>query len=101
MTLLVIDLRLPENFHPANAAELLARLMELGHQVLVYVISFYVLSLCWFGAVRTAMRGEAVSGQYSRWALAYLLVITFVPFTTMVLGAMPGSRRRCGSMRPT
>ncbi len=33
MTLLVIDLRLPESFHAADsAAELLACLMELGYQ---------------------------------------------------------------------
>ena len=79
MTLLVIDLRLPENFKPQDASELLHRLGELGNQMLVYVISFFVLSRCWLGSVGTASRGEHVSEGYTHWALFYLLLITFVP----------------------
>jgi uncharacterized membrane protein len=86
MTLLVIDLRLPENFHPKEAAELLHRLGELWNQVVVYVVSFYVLGLRWTGMVQMAPRGEEVSEQYTRWSLLHLLLITLVPFTTMVLG---------------
>jgi uncharacterized membrane protein len=86
MTLLVIDLKLPEGFHPKDAAELLHRLGELGSQVLVYAMSFYVLGLRWIGMVQLAPRGEEVSEQYTRWALVHLLLITFVPFTTMVVG---------------
>jgi uncharacterized membrane protein len=69
MTLLVIDLRLPEGFHPADASELLHGLAELWNQALVYVISFYVLSLRWTGLVRKSPRGETVSEQYTQWAL--------------------------------
>jgi uncharacterized membrane protein len=85
MTLLVIDLRLPETFHPADANELLNRLVELGNQMLMYVVSFYVLGLRWVGMVQLAPRGEAVSEAYTKWALIHLLLITFVPFTTMVV----------------
>ena len=45
MTLLVIDLRLPENFQPQNSSELLQRIAELGSQMFVYAVSFYVLAL--------------------------------------------------------
>jgi uncharacterized membrane protein len=86
MTLLVIDLRLPENFHPKDAAELLHRLGEFWNQVLMYIVSFYVLGLRWTGLVRMTPRGEEVSEQYTRWALLHLLLITLVPFTTMVMG---------------
>ena len=89
MTLLVIDLRLPENFHPHDAAELLRRLTELSSQLLVYVLSFYVLALRWVGMVRLAPRGEEVSEPYAKWALVHLLLITFVPFTTMAIGRYP------------
>ncbi len=85
MTLLVIDLRLPESFQPKDAAELLHRLAELGTQVLMYAVSFYVLGLRWIGMVHLAPRGEEVSEQYTKWALLHLLLITFVPFTTMVV----------------
>jgi uncharacterized membrane protein len=85
MTLLVIDLRLPEGFHPADASELLHGLAELWNQALVYVISFYVLSLRWTGLVRKSPRGETVSEQYTQWALVHLLPVTLVPFTTTVV----------------
>lgn len=86
MTLLVIDLRLPESFNPKDAAELLHRLTETWNQVLVYALSFYVLGLRWIGMVQLTPRGEEVSEQYIRWSLAHLLLITFVPFSTMVVG---------------
>ena len=89
MTLLVIDLRLPESFHPQDGAELLHRLAELGNQALVYIISFYVLSMRWVGLVRTVPRGEEVSAEYTLWALVHLLVVTLVPFATMVVGRYP------------
>lgn len=85
MTLLVIDLRLPESFEPRTAAELVNRLHELGGPILVYVISFYVLAMRWIGMVRTVPHGEAVSDEYTRWALVHLFLITFVPFSTVVM----------------
>jgi uncharacterized membrane protein len=85
MTLLVIDLRLPENFHPADAPELLHSLAALWNQALVYVISFYVLSLRWTGLVRMSPRGETVGEQYTKWALVHLLPVTLVPFSTTVV----------------
>lgn len=89
MTLLVIDLRLPDSFHPQSAAELLQRIKDLGPQLLVYVISFYVLALRWTGMVKLAPRGEQVSDAYTQWALVHLLLITCVPFTTMLIGRYP------------
>ena len=45
MTLLVIDIKLPEGLHPATGAELLDALSALKTQFLVYIISFLVLGL--------------------------------------------------------
>jgi len=89
MTLLVIDLRLPETFQPQSAADLLHRIVELGSQLLVYVISFYVLALRWTSMVKLAPRGEEVSEAYTKWAMLHLLLITLVPFTTMLIGRYP------------
>ncbi len=85
MTLLVIDLRLPEDFRPADASELLYRLAALGNQALVYVISFYVLGLRWTGLARISPRSEMVSEQYTKWTLMHLLPVTLVPFVTTVV----------------
>ena len=89
MTLLVIDLRLPEGFSPRDGRELVRGLSALGNQALVYVVSFYVLGLRWFGIVRSAPRSEEVNERYTRTALVNLLLTTFVPFTTMVVGRYP------------
>lgn len=86
MTLLVIDLRVPEGFDPKSAAELLQHLAGLWNQVLLYVVSFYVLSLRWIGMVRIDPRGEQVGQSFTLWAMVHLLLITFVPFTTMMVG---------------
>lgn len=86
MTLLVIDLRLPESFNPKDSAELIHRISELGVQFLAYVVSFYVLGLRWVGLVQMTPRGEEVSEQYTKWSLVHLLLVTLVPFTTMLVG---------------
>jgi uncharacterized membrane protein len=82
MTLLVIDLRLPEGFRPADASELLYGLAGLWNQAVVYVISFYVLSLRWTGLARISPRSEMVSERYTKWTLMHLLPVTLVPFVT-------------------
>ena len=89
MTLLVIDLRLPESFHAADSGALLDHIMDLGNQFLVYVVSFYVVCLRWMGMVQLAPRGEEVSDTYTKWAMVHLLLITLVPFTTMLIGRYP------------
>jgi Endosomal/lysosomal potassium channel TMEM175 len=45
MTLLVLDVRLPENFEPQNATELIEALRGLVPKFVPYVISFIVLGL--------------------------------------------------------
>jgi uncharacterized membrane protein len=86
MTLLVLDIRLPENFHPADDAELLHGLLGLWPKVLPYVLSFGVLGLRWLANIEIRTRAEYVNREYVNWWLLYLLLITCVPFTTIVVG---------------
>ena len=86
MTLLVIDLKLPENFHPATAAEFLHGLAELQTQFLVYIISFIVLGLRWMSLAKLSRLHETVEDRYVQWSLAHLFLITCIPFSTMVMG---------------
>ena len=86
MTLLVLDLRLPDSFEPKDGSELLHRLFEVAHPAIIYALSFYVLALRWVSMVRIAPRGESVSDEYIKWAMLHLLLVTFVPFTTMTVG---------------
>src|ERR1043165_3669364 len=86
MTLLVIDLKLPESFHPSNAEELLHGLGELKTQFLVYIVSFIVLGLRWMSLAKLSRKHETVEDSYVHWSLLHLLLITLVPFSTMVVG---------------
>jgi uncharacterized membrane protein len=86
MTLLVLDLRLPESFHPRDAGELLRGLYGLVPVFVPYVLSFAVLGLRWISSVQVRTRAEHVGRSYARWWLAYLLLVTCVPFTTTVAG---------------
>ena len=86
MTLLVLDLRLPEGFNPSSTPELVNALRDLQSQYLAYIISFYVLGLRWLAQVSERGVPEMVSGTYGRWVLVYLFFITSIPFSTMVVG---------------
>src|SRR5579871_4287106 len=86
MTLLVLDVRLPEDFHPANGNELLQGFTRLWPKFLPYVLSFGVLGLRWVASIQVRTRAQYFNREYVNWWLAYLLLITFVPFSTIAVG---------------
>jgi uncharacterized membrane protein len=89
MTLLALDIRLPADFEPSTAPELLSALLALLPKFIPYTISFLVLGLRWLAGVQIQFRSETVSPVYARWWLFYLFLITCVPFTTVVIGRFP------------
>jgi uncharacterized membrane protein len=86
MTLLVLDVKLPDDFQPHDAAELLRGFGDLWPKFLPYVLSFGVLGLRWLSNIQTRSSAEYVSREYTNWWLLYLLLITCVPFSTIVVG---------------
>ena len=88
MTLLVLDLRLPEDFNPVNDQEFLKALLALWPKFLPYALSFLVLGLRWRALVR-ARTAESFGDGYFWWWLLFLLLVTCVPFSTMVIGRFP------------
>jgi uncharacterized membrane protein len=86
MTLLVLDVRLPEEFRPSSAWELVHGLSALWDKFFPYVLSFLVLGLRWLSNVQLRIRSEWFGREYAKWWLLYLLLVTCVPFTTMVVG---------------
>ena len=86
MTLLVLDVRLPEEFHPRDAAELLGGIVNLWPKFLPYVLSFAVLGLRWLASIEIRSRAEFYNRAYVNSWLFYLLLITCVPFSTIVVG---------------
>jgi uncharacterized membrane protein len=86
MTLLILDVRLPDDFHPKDAGDLVQGLLDLWPKFLPYVLSFGVLGLRWLANVEVRSKAEYVNREYVNWWLLYLFLITCVPFTTIVVG---------------
>ncbi|MGJ4932222.1 TMEM175 family protein [Bradyrhizobium sp. HKCCYLS2038] len=86
MTLLALDVRLPDDFHPRDAHQLLDGIANLWPKFFPYVLSFAVLGLRWLSNAQMRSRADDVPQEYVRWCLLYLMLITFVPFTTTVVG---------------
>ncbi len=85
MTILVLDLRLPDSFEPDQSG--LAHALEgLWPKFFPYALSFYVLGSTWLANIKLRSRGEFLSRQYVRWWLLYLLIATCLPFSTSVVG---------------
>jgi len=86
MTLLVLDVRLPEEFHPRDGAELWQGIGNLWPKFLPYILSFTVLGLRWIAGIEIRSRAEYYDRAYVNLWLFYLLLITCVPFSTIVVG---------------
>jgi len=86
MTLLVVKVDLPEDFHPTSSAELISALLGLGGTFIAYVVSFLVLATFWLGRARTKEEPEEASGAYAWSVLFHLFFVTLMPFSMIVAG---------------
>jgi len=86
MTLLVVNLDLPEDFHPSSAAELISALLDLGGTLIAYVITFLVLASFWLGRARTKEEPESASAAYAWSLFSHLFFVTLLPFSMIVAG---------------
>jgi uncharacterized membrane protein len=85
MTILVLDLRLPDSFDPGEGGVAHA-LQGLWPKFLPYALSFYVLGSTWLANIKLRSKGEFLSRRYVSWWLLYLLIATCLPFSTSVVG---------------
>jgi uncharacterized membrane protein len=86
MTLLILDVRLPDDFSHRNGAELLQALAGLWPKFLPYVLSFGVLGLRGLANIEVRTRAEYFNRAYVDGRLLYHFLITCVPFWTIVVG---------------
>jgi uncharacterized membrane protein len=86
MTLLVLDVRLPNEFQPLDQQDLIRGLIGLTSKFLPYALSFGVLGLRWLSNIGLRSHEESCSAGYASWWLVYHLLVTCVPFTAMVVG---------------
>lgn len=86
MTLLVLDLRLPEA-DAATSHELWSQLIDLGPQLGAYVLSFSMLGTFWL-AEHTLLGHLRTSDRTLAWTVfTFLFFVTTLPFTASMLAA--------------
>jgi TMEM175 potassium channel family protein len=86
MTILVLDLRLPDDLHPVSSDALLAAVRGLWPKLFPYLLSFYVLGTSWLSNIRLRSREEFVGRRYASSWLLHLMLATCLPFSTTVVG---------------
>ena len=85
MTLLVVNIELPEGFDPKTNREFLDGLAGLADTFTAYLITFFVLVSFWFGRARETAEPEMASVGYA-WAVClHLLSVTFLPFSMLAV----------------
>jgi uncharacterized membrane protein len=84
-TVLILDFRLPEPADIHSEAELLSALFASAHRLMPWLLSLLTLGIFWV-AQQTQLSQLARSNRDQTWLhLAFLAIITVLPFTTRLL----------------
>lgn len=86
MTLLVIDLKLPEHSLIHNADDLAQALVALLPEVISWFISFGVLALFWFGHQRAFSQVRNADGKLVALNIGQLAFVSVMPFSAALVG---------------
>ena len=96
MTLLVLDLKLPEPATVHGEGELAAGLAALAPRLVMFAMGFLTLGIFWTGQ-QTQLRQFARGDRDLGWIhLAFLFAVSVMPFSTMLLGGYPAYRLALG-----
>ena len=91
ITLLVLEIRLPEGFGEYSDTELWAALVALAPRFLAYLISFGVIGVYWINHHGKFSRIVKSDGGLRWLNLLFLLTIGLIPFTTSVIAQNSGT----------
>ena len=86
ITILVLDLRVPDIPSELVSRELPSRIVELGPKFLSYVISFLVLAVYWQAHHRVFKPIRGYDGTLLWLNFLFLMAIAFLPFPTSLIG---------------
>lgn len=90
ITLLVLDLHLPEAAGQLEDGDLLHLLVEMRHQFASYAISFIVVGMLWLTHVRV-LRGHRADAATVWLTFGFLGAVSALPFTTALLSRSHGT----------
>jgi uncharacterized membrane protein len=87
MTLLVLDLHVPEAASIASESGLIAALVHLAPRLGIYAMSFLTLGIFWVGQ-QTQLNHLARANRDLAWMhLFFLFAVTLLPFTTAMMAS--------------
>ena len=86
MTLLVLEISIPEIAHPSLQAELPRRLIELWPKLYSYVLSFLVLGILWTLHHRSFHSIKRSDNALVWLNIVFLMFVALIPFSTSLLG---------------
>jgi uncharacterized membrane protein len=89
ITLLAVDVKVPEIAATMAAAELPARLAELSPRIMSFVISFVVIGIYWMSHHRYFSFIKRFDGGLMVLNLMFLMFIAAMPFVASLLGQYP------------
>lgn len=87
ITLLVLELKLPETMHVTNSHELSKALLGILPAVVSYFISFLVIGSYWSVHNRISMYLEKCDRRLTMKTLRFLFLVSMLPFTTHLVGS--------------
>src|ERR1700712_5626467 len=91
ITLLVLDIRLPEGFGELGDTQLGAALVALWPRILAYLLSFYVIAQFW-SSHRSKFNHIIKTDSRLMWInMLFLLTVGLVPFTTNLIAESGGT----------
>ncbi len=92
MTLIVLDIRLPEIASVHSEGDLLSALLAMAPRMVTYLMSFLTLGIFWVGQQVQLSHLER-SDRHLTWLhLLYLAVVTLIPLSTRLLAGFIGYR---------
>lgn len=90
MTLLVIELKLPEHVSLSSSEAVAHALFELAPKFFAWALSFAVLGLFWFGHYRAYAQVRRSDGRLVGLNLTQLAFVSLLPFSSALLGEHGG-----------
>jgi uncharacterized membrane protein len=90
MTLLVLDVRLPDTVASIDGPQLLHALAELWPKYFGYAVSFLVIARYWMGYTEKFGGMRAVDNGFVWLNIFFLLAVGFIPFVTSVVSQNHG-----------
>jgi uncharacterized membrane protein len=95
MTLLVIELKLPENPHLHSPAEVTQAVIDLWPKFYAWVMSFFVLAIFWMAHHRAHSYVRRADGPLITYTVFQLAFVSLMPFSSALLGEHSGFFPQC------